>query len=245
MKPWGGNKNTVIVQTSDGHRYKPMIDATQELHKRYASRHGYDYFRFDGVKRGLKPWHAAFNRVYIIEELIKEGKYDWVLYMDADAVIIDLSKSLSEFLDDRYSIVACRGSSDDPTVTWNVNNGIIFFNLRHPSTLPIIMLWKAMYENHSLEQLAAEAEGVFNDSSKHINDQDMLCMILYHKFRNAAKVYRGEEHNKFNYLGPFIQQILRRPGWNTEDRIEDIKEKVKTVEEQFPKASQQSRNALL
>jgi hypothetical protein len=238
-------KKLLIIQTSDGARYKPLLDATESLHRRYATRHGYDYRRFDGVKRGVKPWHAAFNRIYLFQELLDEGEYDWVLYMDADAIVVDLGKSLQEFLDDRYSIVACRGATDDPSITWNINNGVMFMNLRHPHTKNIVHLWRTLFEKHTMEALAAEEEGVFDDQSKHINDQDMLCLILYHKYRQAAKIYRGEEATKFNYSGSFIQQLLRVTASSLEERIENMRQKVAEVEAKHPQPSQRRATVLL
>jgi hypothetical protein len=97
-----------------------------------------------------------------------------------------------------------------------------------------------LYERVSDEQLKNEPEGVFDDCSKHVNDQDMLCLVLYHKYRQAAKIYRGDEHNAFNYDGPFIKQVLRgNRGVALEDRVQEIKNLVNDVNSRFPKPSQQ------
>jgi hypothetical protein len=224
-----------MLTTCDGPRYGPMIDTTEKLHKRYAAKHGYDYERFDGVVRGFKPWHATFNRIYLLQKTIERGGYDWVLYMDADSVIIDMNRSLDEFLDDRYAIVSCRGSSDDPNVTWNLNIGVSFFNLRHEHTPVIISMWRQLYESVSDDVLKGEQEGVFDDLCAHVNDQDMLCLILFKQFRDAAKVYRGEEHNAFNYEGPFIRQILRNGRKNTvAERVTELRALVDATEAKYP-----------
>lgn len=237
-------KKVLILTTCDGVRYKPMIDVTEDLHKKYASKHGYEYARVDGVVRGFKPWHATFNRIYLLQSLLAQNigqnigqnngqnngssstpQYDWVLYMDADAVIIDFDKRLDEFLDDNYAIVACRGSVDDPEVTWNLNIGVCFFNLRHPQIAQIINIWHNLYENVPDHVLQGEREGVFDDLCAHVNDQDMLCLILYQEqYRGLAKVYRGSDHNKFNYSGNFIRQVLRDGKKNTVDsRVEQLR----------------------
>jgi hypothetical protein len=240
------SKRVLLLTTCDGERYKPMIDATEELHKRYARKHGYDYKRYDGVVRGFKPWHATFNRIYLLQHLVAEGVYDWVLYMDADAVIVDFNQSLTEFLDDRYAIVSCRGSSDDEQITWSLNIGICFFNLKHPHTKLIINKWRMIYENVPDDVLKGEKEGVFDDLCAHINDQDMLCVILFQEFRGAAKIYRKEQHNRFNYDGPFIKQIIRNGKGNTvADRLEEINRLVDLTNTKYPVASSRKMSALL
>ena len=224
------SQKVIIIQTSDGVRYKPMMDITEALHRKYCQRWGYEYRRFDGIKRGFKPWHAAFNRIYMVLELLAEGTYDWILHMDADGVIVDIHKSLSEYLDPGFALVACRGSTDDPNVTWNVNNGIMFINARHPDTRAIFEIWKRLYENVKDDVLQGEPEGIFMDCSKHVNDQDMLCLILFQeRFRKAAKIYRGEQHNAFNYGGPFIRQIIRGLNNTTESRIDEIRRLVTEI----------------
>lgn len=225
-------KNVLILTTCDGERYKPMIDTTEELHRKYAAKHGYEYARVDGVIRGFKPWHATFNRIYLLQSLLSkptQKQYDWVLYMDADAVIVDLEKPLDEFLDDNYAIVACRGSVDDPLNTWNINIGVCFFNLNHPQITQIVGLWRGLYEKVPDTVLQGEQEGIFDDLCAHVNDQDMLCLILYQEqYRGAAKVYRGDEHNKFNYSGNFIKQVLRDGKKNSiESRVQQLQALVK------------------
>lgn len=221
----------LILQTSDGARYKPLLDATEAHHRAYARRRGYDYARFDGVKRGAKPWHAAFNRIYLLQDLLKAREYDWVLYMDADAVVVDPARGVERFLDDSKAFVACRGATDDPRIWYNVNNGVAFFNMRHPATPGILDAWRRLYERVPMAVLEAEPEGVFDDVTKHVNDQDMLSAALVRTpaLQHAIKVYRGEEHNAFNYHGPFIQQILRAEVAGLEARLRKLRQLVATA----------------
>jgi hypothetical protein len=59
-----------------------MLDLTQDVQLAYARKWGYSYLRWDGVVRGKRAWLATFNRIYLLHDLIMEGKYDWVLFMD-------------------------------------------------------------------------------------------------------------------------------------------------------------------
>lgn len=211
----------LILQTCDGNRYKPLLDATERWHRHYARQHGYDYLRVDGVVYGFKPWHAAFNRIFLLQDILQKAVYDWVLYMDADAVIVDGRRGVEEFLDDARVLVACRGATDDPNIWYNINNGIFFINMRHPQTSGLLAAWRGLLEAVPKQVMQNEPDGIFNDESKHVNDQDMLCQILFDTpgFKHSVKVYRGEHHNAFNYHGPFMQQILRSEGLDMQGRV--------------------------
>lgn len=220
-------KKVLILQTSDEVRYKPMIDATEELHRAYAARYDYDYARFTGIKRGTQSWNACFNRIFILQDLLTEGKYDWVLYMDADTVIVDLDQKLDEFLHEDHALVVCRGASDDPAVNWDINNGVAFYNMRHAHTPQIIFLWSKLLESFIV------GGGLEQEPTAAYQDQDMLAGVLQHKFPSSAKVYRGDEHNKFNYDGPFIKQILRNHGKDLAERTVYLKALAKGIRKRF------------
>jgi hypothetical protein len=34
------------------------------------------------VYKGSEAWLATFNRVYLLQEVYKEGRYDYVMYLD-------------------------------------------------------------------------------------------------------------------------------------------------------------------
>lgn len=73
----------VPPQTSDGKGdYSRMLDLTQGVQLAYAGEWGYSYLRWDGVIRGNRAWLATYNRIYLLYDLLKEDKHDWVLFMD-------------------------------------------------------------------------------------------------------------------------------------------------------------------
>lgn len=104
---------------------------------------------------------STFNRIFLLYEELQKGVYDWVLYMDADAIIIDSNKPLDEFIDDNDKvIVACRGATDDPNNYWDINIGTCFYNVKHNLIHPIISLWLSIFH-----QMKAHKFG------SHLNDQ--------------------------------------------------------------------------
>lgn len=212
-----------IVQTSDGVRYKSLLDAAEPANAAYAARHGYDYVRHDGVIRGCLPWHATFNRIYLVEKFLKEGKHDWLLYMDADAVVIDHQKPLTDLIEgyENVAFIGCRGMCDSEAVYWDVNIGVFLYNLKHPQMPCIVDLWKRIYESVPIDPQES-GQSTFEHRGDHLNDQTMLQNIIAHCPPNIIRVLRGSEWNAMNYDGSFIRQILRDQG-DMDKRVQDMK----------------------
>ncbi len=220
-------QSVLIMQTCDGTRYKPLLDLAEKTGRAYADKHGYSYKRFDGIKVGVKPWHATFNRIYLLEEELKTKAYDWVLYMDADTCFVGLEQSLLPFINKRnYAILGCRGSSNNPDIFWDINAGVLFFNLNHPAASLIVKTWKEKYESVSIEVRNNTDQELFERVGVHLNDQTMLREILHSFYFPVSYVYRNVHYNVFNYDGSLIRQILRTPETTLEHRVRDMKELV-------------------
>jgi len=224
-------QSVLILQTCDGTRYKPLLDLSEKASQKYAEAHGHAYKRFDGIILGTMPWHAAFNRIYLIEEELKNKQYDWVLYMDADTYFAGLEMSLLPFITKRnYAILACRGRSNDPSIFWDINNGVVFYNLKHPALPFIIETWKQKYESVPLEARNNADQKMFECMGGHLNDQSMLHEILHGFYFPVSYNYQGIHYNAFNYDGPLIRQILRNPAETTlDDRIREMEKNVENV----------------
>lgn len=218
----------LVLQTCDGVKYKDLADLSESVNRKYANRHGYDYKRFDGIKRGGLPWHATFNRIYLIDEEIERGYYDWVIYIDVDAIVVDHGKSIEDFFDYKYGLIACRGASDDPEIFWDINAGVLIYNLRNLHIKQIVQRWREDYEKFSIEYLSADGDSAFKNLGNRVCDQGLLQDIIRSLGPDVVKVYRGDEHDAFNYDGPFIKQILRTHDDGTDSRLDKMKRVIET-----------------
>lgn len=210
----------LILQTCDGTLYKGFLDASADHMKKYANRHGYDYRRYDGVISGTKAWQATFNRIYLLNEELERNEYDWVCYIDADCAVIDPEKKLEDFFNQDSFIVACRGGTDDPSVHWDINIGVAFYNMRHPCARTILTEWKHRFE--TISQNAFGTDETFITLKNPFCDQSIMQGILRMLPPAITTVYRGEKMNAFNYDGAFIQQVLRNGSNTVEDRIKEL-----------------------
>jgi len=216
-----------VIQTSDPTVYKPLLDITSELNEARCKKLGIAYEKYCGIKRGDCPMFANFNRIYLLlEHLDKE--FDWILYMDADAMITNpLFNPYSVILPDKdKGFIFCTGGKYPK---WDVNDGVFFCNLRHPEVRKVLLQWKNDFESaQEVCQVNSWAE-----YHKGHGCQWYLQQILkkyYNKSNyNWWKTYMKPNHKVFNYDGPNIKQILRPPSgeFNLENRIKVASEYMK------------------
>jgi hypothetical protein len=177
------NTSVVLVQTCDGNsEYKELFDVTAPANKKYAARHGYAYWTFEGVVRGAKPWHAAFNRIYLFDMAVKAQMYDWIFYLDNDALIVNHKKPVTDLLDEKCLIIVAPGASADEHIFDDFNNGVMLVNLNHPRALSMIKDWMQSYDMVSMETLRLEPDGVFDRQGGYADDQSMLQDLVRRRY---------------------------------------------------------------
>jgi hypothetical protein len=195
----------VFVQTADPDRYYAMLIETAKTVREYCRRKGYDYESYIGLKRGYKPWHATWNRVYIFKELMDRGRHDWVVYLDADAYIADLDFDFESYLAPLANKAAVMTPSGASPNWWDINAGVMLLNLRHPATQSLISSWVEAYERIHSDESLRESTGWSTP-----DDQEVVMDYM----RNNEPALRDQVHlesNEYlNSLGArFIRQILR------------------------------------
>lgn len=180
-------------------RYAPMLQVVSEANRAYAKLHGYAYSATI-ENCSITPYTANFNRFYLLRESILQGGYDWALWMDADAVVVDPRIKLESFIRDNSDklIIACRGADKGD---FDINNGVFFLNLKHPLALDVV------------NECIRYVESLPADNRAFHHDQKVMHSWLRTKEDSAGKIdclkcYRGQQYNLFNYDGRFIQHVL-------------------------------------
>lgn len=207
-----------ILQTCDVQNYFPLLSAGRVANEQYAIKNGFDYGSYVGIKRGYYPWHASFNRLFMLKELADIGYRGWVFYIDADAYIRDQSFDLRQYLEshqDKYLIAATGGVTEE---RWELNDGVFLINLGHPNALRLIDLW-----HWHFMATPDEALRLARDWDDVTNDQTRLHDIL------RANPYLIEhihvENYQFQDLGNsgFVRQVMRQAGMTLDDRIAEMR----------------------
>lgn len=103
------NKKTKTIIVSHFTLNNNFIDKVIENHRQYAKKHGYDYWfrngviekkfskKFNDLKTGIhwqKP--IVIQQAMKILDEDKKYKYEWILWLDGDAVFTDFNKSLEK-----------------------------------------------------------------------------------------------------------------------------------------------------
>ncbi len=82
-----------------------VVDANK---REYAKKHGYAFhtsalgFLEASWMRRPPAWH----KIKLLQRHLPQ--YDWVMWSDADAVVVDMDQGLEQFLDDRYDIILAK-----------------------------------------------------------------------------------------------------------------------------------------
>ncbi len=190
-----------------------MLLATAGSNETYARTHGYAYRSVIG-DFAPNSRAANFNRYYLLREELDRAHYDWVLWLDADAIIVDHRVRLDSIIDrsPEKLIIACRGAEQGDH---DINNGVFLFNLRHSQAREIVDYCLRFIEDRPA------GDAPFHD------DQHVVHEWLQSKSDGAGRValvqcYRGAEYNLFNYDGPFIRHVMREFG-DFDQRLRELR----------------------
>jgi len=198
-----------VIQTSDDRRYLPMLQASERLTRAFCARHGYPYTAFTGMKRGRAPVHAAYNRIFMLDELLQQGHRDWVLYMDADAYIQDMDFDVAAYLADNaalgYDFIAAEAHAQLPQI-WCINNGVYFINLGSEAGQRIVLLMRHLADTLVPPEYWDDPDATW--APEGYDDQNMLYGVLARDEPVQGRI-KKESGALFNYRGRFIAQCLR------------------------------------
>ena len=82
-------------------------------------------------------YQSTYNKPFILEMVLKMARYDVMLYMDADAAIERPTWQAHEILQQKFLLAAHSGGDG----AWNINIGIVVYNLTHPHMPMLSELW--------------------------------------------------------------------------------------------------------
>ena len=190
----------LIAQTSDNSSFRKLLEVSRLGNEAYAKLKGFDYVAMIGMYKGFRESHAAFNKIFLLNELIEkyQQQYHIVIYLDADAVIVNSSLEPKQILAplDSSVLAACTWFSEPP---WNINNGVMFWNLRHSQSRVLARTW--------LDAAWREMWAGGTD------DQAPLQRLLQSWFgtwrQSLLRIYTGADFELFNYRGRYIEHVLR------------------------------------
>lgn len=197
--------DVLFLQTAEA-TYAPLLELSAQTVKEYCTRQGFTYQAFFGILRGYHAWHATYNRITLLKQLLDLGRSGWVCYLDADAYVCDLTFDLKTYLRNKEDVALIIAPASDTSLWWQVNAGILLLNLSHPIAQAIVREWSRGFDQITDDKLRAAVAW-----SEVTDDQQLLHRAL--RAVPGAEAHTLIEKNQprlLNYLnGTFIRQILR------------------------------------
>ena len=94
------DKKIAIVTLFD-HNYSDLAKMSIKNKIEYANKHNYDFIYFDDVIDKTRP--PQWSKVKAVETILKD--YDWVWWIDIDALIMEFDIMLESLIDDDYDMI--------------------------------------------------------------------------------------------------------------------------------------------
>lgn len=199
--------------------YDHIISLTSPINKRYAEYHNADYILHKQIVTHNR--YPAWNKIYSTLDLLYSREYDYILFLDGDAVIIDITKNLFDLCINDPDILLHIGDDNQKKKKFNVNTGVylvkcddlmikFFEKILHYPTL------KKYYRLKYWEQNVVQHE--LNRSKKY--------------YSKIVKVYDG---NYFNHTeGDWVYHpciVIPEPMISQTDKIKTslLKKKISTL----------------
>jgi hypothetical protein len=138
-----------------------------------------------------------------------------VLYIDADAYVVDLGFDLWGFLAERQhcAMVPAMGGDGDPG--WDVNVGVFFLNLGDPRGQALVRRWRELFHR----ALPPSSLLVSSEPFEGHNDQGLLHAILREDAWLRSGVSAAPRELLGSSYGSFIRQHLRAAHDSIADRV--------------------------
>jgi len=216
--------SALILQTSDPHAYFPMLMVTSQTTREFCRRHGLAYESYIGIKRGYWNWHATYNRIVMLNELIEQGFRDWAIYVDADAYVVDLDFKIADYLQEKSEFAAIMIPSQATPNFWDVNAGVVLFNLLRPTARFIIQDWLRRFEKIP-DEVLRQTKVPFHGE----NDQVILHRLLMDNKDLWPEIHLESPQLMNSGHARFIRQHLSAYTPSLPDRIDAITAAVNTV----------------
>jgi hypothetical protein len=210
----GPGPDVIMLQTADGGAYADMLAVGRRANEAYALKHRLPYQCFIGIKRGYFPWHAVFNRIVLIRELILADFCGWVFYLDADAYVHCIDFDLRSYLNRHFDKAIIAGPGKRGGERWDINDGVFLINLGHGDGQRLIEDWHDDFMTTSDEELRNAPR--WQDVP---SDQPRLQRILRGNEQYLQGLHIAERHFFNDRKARFVRHVLREPNLSTLDRL--------------------------
>lgn len=221
------DKKIAIVTLFD-HNYSELAKMSIKNKIEYANKHNYDFIYFDDVIDKTRP--PQWSKVKAVESILND--YDWVWWIDIDALIMEFDIMLESLIDDDYNMIFTSNKysylSNGSSFFKNTPETFDFLNdcydLKH-DCLKNVNVNVFDHEQQSMRQLILNVEK-YKTKSKLIDErccnsfcvtENLQVLSVYPTWNSESNIYQK---------GDFVIQFCGR---NFSERINDFEKYEKSV----------------
>jgi len=175
---------------------------TEAINKKYCEEKGYTYHvetNTDKIKTGIEDREFTWYKPKFLTEVLELYNPDYVLFLDADAVICDDTQNIEDFIDENYDAVLAKDYSEHSLM----NAGVILLKNSEWSKDFLNKWWdSAEYlqgkdaTRLSVDESNLEKIGYFKNALWH----DQTCLsLLYENISSIQDKIKIIENRSFNH----------------------------------------------
>jgi len=106
-----------VVSIAAGENYQQKVKLGIENNRYYCQQHGYDFIFSDQSEDTSR--HIYWSKIALVLKTLQKPTYKWVVWIDADALIMNHGIPLEDLIDEKYNFIISRDSS-------GINSGVFF-----------------------------------------------------------------------------------------------------------------------
>ena len=153
----------ILQQAMSNDEYTDMLRLTHMRHTAYARAWDFDFWAIYSDILSNMPQHrlGGWGKIELIRMALVAG-YPYVVWLDADAAVLDFNVDLRDALKDGGLIGACKHDAPwfkDANMPVHINSGVMYFK-NDPRTLEFVNAWAETREEAI--QVRFLEQGAFN-----------------------------------------------------------------------------------
>lgn len=108
-----------VVTIVQGAQYKERVNFGIENKRAYCQQHGYDFICCEDSLDPFRP--IPWSKILLVLNTMENAAYRWIVWMDADTIIMNLDIPLEYFIEDKYNFIIAKDIQKSL-----VNSGVFF-----------------------------------------------------------------------------------------------------------------------
>lgn len=176
--------NCVVLQ-SVCNNYESIISLTSPVNKRYAEYYKADYILHKQAHSHNR--HPSWNKIYSSLDLMRSGKYDYIFFLDGDAVVVDITRNIFDLGESDPDVLLHLCSDGVRGRLFDTNLGVFLVKC---DELMIQFFDKILYR--------PALSGYYTDRCW---EQSVIQYELDHDIPYYSKIVKVYDSNYFNHYG--------------------------------------------